>query len=240
MQKSRTEWFQYSRLIRVVLSLTGLLMMATYVGAQRPPLLLTPAVKELIRSKSGEEVEERQQRLEEFLNEHKDQQGRVRQDLWLKGIADFQHMKVMTSIALAPSPTGAVPVVNVQWAQIGPQPLRIDDKHNYQGAGPDSGEVTDIAIDPRNATDQVIYIGTNDGGIWKSIDGGATWVPKTDFMPSNSMGAVALDPGNPSIVYAGTGNAFNNGFFKGIGVYQSPDGGDTWVIPPGSACSLVW
>ena len=180
-------------------------------------------------------MEERQQRLEEFLNEHKDQQGRVRQDLWLKGIADFQHMKVMTSIALAPSPTGAVPVVNVQWAQIGPQPLRIDDKHNYQGAGPDSGEVTDIAIDPRNATDQVIYIGTNDGGIWKSIDGGATWVPKTDFMPSNSMGAVALDPGNPSIVYAGTGNAFNNGFFKGIGVYQSPDGGDTWVIPPGSA-----
>ena len=39
----------------------------------------------------------------------------------------------------------------------------------------------------------------------------------TDFMPSNSMGAVTLDAGNPSIVYAGTGNLFNNGFFNPTG-----------------------
>ena len=223
------------RILHAALGLTGLLMLAAHLGAQAPLASGSQAAKDLGRSRTEEEIEERQERLEQFLNEHKDSLGRVRQDLWLKGITDFQHMKVMTTITLSPAGiTGAVPVVGAQWAQIGPQPLRIDAKQNFQGAGPDSGQVTDIAIDPRNATDQVIYIATNDGGIWKSTTGGANWTAKTDFMPSNSMGAVALDPGNPSIVYAGTGNAFNNGFFKGIGVYRSIDGGDTWTIPAGN------
>ena len=96
-------------------------------------------------------------------------------------------------------------VIGQQWTQIGPAPLQINAEQNFQGAGPDSGMVDDIAIDPRGATDQTIYIATENGGIWKTLDGGTTWKPKTDFMPSNSMGAVALDPGNPSVVYAGTG-----------------------------------
>src|SRR3989442_1211270 len=116
--------------------------------------------------------------------------------------------------------------------QMGPAPLRIDKNQNFQGLGPDSGEVVDIAIDPRNTTDQVIYIATNDGGIWKSTDGGVTWTPKTDPMLSLSMGAVALDSGNPSIVYAGTGNIFDGGgvFFKGVGIYKSVDAGETWIV----------
>src|SRR3989442_9459431 len=122
--------------------------------------------------------------------------------------------------------------------QMGPAPLRIDKNQNLQGLGPDSGEVVDIAIDPRNTTDQVIYIATNDGGIWKTTTGGVptngrvAWEPKTDFMPSLSIGAVALDPGNPSIVYAGTGNLFDGGHvfagFKGVGIYKSTDAGETW------------
>ena len=86
------------------------------------------------------------------------------------------------------------------------------------------------AIDPRGATDQTIYIATENGGIWKTLDGGTTWKPKTDFMPSNSMGAVALDPGNPSVVYAGTGFLIPQGLFKGIGLYKSTDGGDSWTV----------
>ena len=88
--------------------------------------------------------------------------------------------------------------------------------------------VTDLAIDPRGTSDNVIYISTNDGGVWKTADGGATWAPLTDDQGSNSIGAVALDPSNPDVVYAGTGNVDNNGFFKGIGIYRSPDGGQTW------------
>lgn len=179
---------------------------------------------------------------EEFLMKHSDVSGKPRPDLWQKGLADIQQLRVVglggtgavagastAAVGPAPAPAGA-PVVGVQWSQIGPAPLRIDKEQNYQGAGPDSGQVVDIAIDPRNASDRVIYIAVNDGGIWKSTDGGASWKPKTDYMPSLSMGAVGLDPSNPSIVYAGTGNLFNNGFFKGVGLYKSFDGGDTWTV----------
>ena len=121
-------------------------------------------------------------------------------------------------------------VIGQQWTQIGPAPLQINAEQNFQGAGPDSGMVDDIAIDPRGATDQTIYIATENGGIWKTLDGGTTWKPKTDFMPSNSMGAVALDPGNLSVVYAGTGFLIPQGLFKGIGLYKSTDGGDSWTV----------
>jgi Domain of unknown function DUF11 len=119
------------------------------------------------------------------------------------------------------------------WYQVGPAPLRIvnpDSPAFGQGFG---GVVADIAIDPRGTTDQVIYLATN-GGIWKSINGGASWSPKTDFMPSNSTGAVALDPNNPDIVYAGTGMMFDPlGInFKAVGVYKSIDGGDHWGANP--------
>jgi len=174
----------------------------------------------------------RRKRLKEFLQTHSDASGVPRQDLWLQGIEHFKHMEVTTSITLQPSFRALqAETFTLQWQQIGPQPL-IDDAYPLY---PFSGQVTDIAIDPRGTTDRWIYIATNDGGIWKTTDGGTTWLPKTDFMPSNSMGAVALDPDNPSIVYAGTGNAFNNGFFKAIGVYRSLDGGDTWMIPAGSS-----
>jgi hypothetical protein len=124
----------------------------------------------------------------------------------------------------------AAPLTGVQWIQIGPAPEQINAEQNFQGAGPDSGQVFDMAIDPRGTSDQVLYIATEAGGIWKSTNGGSTWTPQTDFMPSLSMGAVALDAGNPSVVYAGTGNGPNQGFFKAVGIYKSSDAGQTWTV----------
>src|SRR6185503_12627685 len=127
----------------------------------------------------------------------------------------------------AASPSSAI--TGAQWVQYGPEPLRIDAEQNFQGTGPDAGMITELAIDPRGTSDQVVYQSNNDGGIWKTTDSGAHWTPMTDFMPSNSMGAVTLDAGNPSIVYAGTGNLFNNGYFSPTGVYRSVDAGQTWT-----------
>jgi len=123
----------------------------------------------------------------------------------------------------------------MEWTQIGPAPLEIDAEQNYQGNGPDSGEVADIAIDPRGGTDKVIFVATESGGMWQSTDGGQTWTTTFDHNASLSMGAVVLDPANPSIVYAGTGNPTNTGFFKGVGVYKSTDDGQTWTLTPMSA-----
>lgn len=117
----------------------------------------------------------------------------------------------------------------VGWKQIGPAPLIVNPPDGADGKGPDAGVVVDIAIDPSGTTDQVIYI-AGSGGVWKTTDGGTTWKPKTDFMPTLSVGTVALDPANPSIVYAGTGNAFGNGFSESAGIYKSIDGGDSWIV----------
>src|SRR5207302_908803 len=65
--------------------------------------------------------------------------------------------------------------------------------------------------------------------------------PQTDVLPSLSMGAVALDPVNPDIVYAGSGNPYDGGteFSRGAGLYKSMDGGLTWAVLDGGPFSTV-
>jgi photosystem II stability/assembly factor-like uncharacterized protein len=117
------------------------------------------------------------------------------------------------------------------WRQIGPGPIRFDDARSPLFGEGNGGVVFDIAIDPRGTRDEVIYLATN-GGVWKSIDGGVTWQPKTDMMPSNSTGAIALDPNDPDTVYAGTGTLIDPlGInFRAVGIYKSTDGGDSWTV----------
>ncbi len=91
-----------------------------------------------------------------------------------------------------------------------------------------SGRVTSIAIDPTAA--DTIYLGTAQGGVWKSTDNGATWAPKTDNENSLAIGALALDPNSPAIVYAGTGEGnFSGDSYYGVGILKSTDGGTTWT-----------
>ncbi len=202
--------------------------------------------RERQRNEPAREEHEKKEQREIDQRLHADASGTVRADLYRKSLSDWENIRISASrtVGTAGKPknsSGPVTaaavgggVTGVQWTQIGPAPLVIDAEQNYQGAGPDAGQVVDIAIDPRNSTDRVMYAAFNDGGIWKTADGGDSWIPTTDSMPSNSMGAVALDPANPSIVYAGTGNIFNNGFFKGVGIYRSVDAAATWSLVAGS------
>lgn len=206
----------------------------------------TPSVGQDFRSESQRQ-KQRQLRRQRYLHEHSDSTGKSRSDLLRKAIEQIKQMRISAgapllsgglrsgakSMTAAPLASGSSPITGVQWTQIGPAPLIIDTQQNFQGTGPDSGQVLDVVIDPRNSKDEVIYIATNDAGIWKSSDGGSTWAPTTDYMPSLWMGAVTLDPSNPSIVYAGTGGNFNNeGAFGQIGVYKSIDSGQTWLQLP--------
>ena len=66
--------------------------------------------------------------------------------------------------------------------------------------------------------------------VWKTVDGGQSWVPLTDRQCSLAMGAIAIDPINPNIVYAGTGEEnFEHDAYYGCGVLRSADGGATWT-----------
>src|SRR5438128_12299049 len=74
------------------------------------------------------------------------------------------------------------------------------------------------------------YFGATGGGLWKTTDGGVTWRPVTDGqIHSSSVGAVAIAPSNPDIVYIGTGEADIRGnIIQGDGAYKSVDAGKTW------------
>lgn len=74
------------------------------------------------------------------------------------------------------------------------------------------------------------YFGATGGGIWKTTDGGDSWKPVSDdFLTTASVGAVAIAPSNPDIVYAGTGERDIRGDIShGDGVYKTSDGGATW------------
>jgi photosystem II stability/assembly factor-like uncharacterized protein len=69
----------------------------------------------------------------------------------------------------------------------------------------------------------VYYIGTPAGGVWKTTSGGTTWTPISSGIPVTSIGAVAVAPSNPSIVYVGTGHNL-----IGAGMFKSTDAGATW------------
>ena len=229
MRFSRFRWMQ---LILIAVSVCSLLLFNS-MG-----VLAQPQNPQANKHNLAAQADRQEKRQQDYLKKHSDSSGKARPDLWKKGLDYASKMPISASVALATTNSSATPVLGVQWTQIGPAPLIINAEQNYQGQGPDSGQVTDLAIDPRGTTDRVVYISTNDGGIWKTEDGGTSWKPKTETMPSLSMGALALDPANPSIVYAGTGNLFNNGFMNGVGIYKSIDGGDSWTtLNPGGIFS---
>jgi photosystem II stability/assembly factor-like uncharacterized protein len=76
----------------------------------------------------------------------------------------------------------------------------------------------------------VFYIGVCNGGVWKTTDYGRTWVPIFDDQPTGSIGAIAVAPSNPNIIYVGSGEGLQRpDLSTGNGIYKSTDAGKTWV-----------
>lgn len=118
-------------------------------------------------------------------------------------------------LAMVATTQAAVPSL-----ELGPAPLA-------DFSDPYTGRVSAVAC---SRTDpNLYYVSGADGGVWKTTDGGVSWTPLTDHLPTTAIGALAIDPTNENIIYAGTGEAnYANHSRYGLGLYKSADGGQTW------------
>ena len=92
-----------------------------------------------------------------------------------------------------------------------------------------SGRIT--AIDVVANDRDVMYVGSASGGLWKSTSGGVNWEPVFDKEAAMSIGAVAIQQSNPSVVWVGTGEGNpRNSLNGGYGLYKSLDGGKSWKL----------
>ncbi len=114
---------------------------------------------------------------------------------------------------------------NGNWSYVGPKGI----PNNGGGAG----RVNCIEFDPNNS--DILWVGTPDGGLWKSTDGGQSWSTNTDQLVNTGVTDIAIDPNNTNIMYLATGDGFgyDNGYEIWGGVYssgilKSTDGGQTW------------
>ena len=76
----------------------------------------------------------------------------------------------------------------------------------------------------------VFYIGAVNGGVWKTTDYGRTWKPIFDDQPTGSIGAIAVAPSDPNVIYVGSGEGLQRpDLSTGDGIYKSTDAGKTWT-----------
>ncbi len=121
-----------------------------------------------------------------------------------------------------------------RWEPIGPQGFVSMNTLYSSNPMPDEGRFSSVAIHPRNP--RIMLAGSAGAGVWRTTNAGASWIPLGDQQCSTSIGSIAMDPVNPNIVYAGTGEQPSPpfGWTDGCGILVSTNMGDTWTRVAGT------
>jgi photosystem II stability/assembly factor-like uncharacterized protein len=134
-------------------------------------------------------------------------------------------LSALTCFAITSAPAGAQP------AALTSVDSALFRGMSYRLVGPSRGgrvtTVTGVPSQPRT-----FYMGVASGGVFRTIDGGESWVPLTDGkVPLGSSGSIAVAESNPDITYFGTGSdGVRSNVSTGRGVYRTSDGGKTWAF----------
>jgi photosystem II stability/assembly factor-like uncharacterized protein len=140
------------------------------------------------------------------------------------------------------------------WIQVGPtaiphgQTISTYYPLKYNIPALVAGRLTSIVVDPIDTN--IMYVGSAQGGIWKTIDGGRNWFATSDYSPSLSIGALVMDPKNRNVLYAGTGEGNltrekiaigrkHPESYYGCGILKTTDGGKKWILLGGEDNSFV-
>ena len=120
-------------------------------------------------------------------------------------------------------------LVFVQTAQAQQYPEALYQEMRWRLIGPFRGGRTRAATGVPSQPN-VFYVGQVNGGVWKSDDYGRTWRPVFDGQPTQSIGAIAVAPSDPNIVYVASGEGLlRPDLSVGDGIYKSIDAGKTWT-----------
>ena len=122
-------------------------------------------------------------------------------------------------------------MTGVMWQQVGPLTNPLE---NGYAAYPGKGRINVVSVDPTN--ENIMYAGAAAGGVWKTIDGGVNWSPKSDYLAGLGVSDILVDPNNTNILYMATGDE-DASHISSIGVFKSIDAGETW-LPTGLAFNL--
>jgi photosystem II stability/assembly factor-like uncharacterized protein len=134
-------------------------------------------------------------------------------------------MKVLSIVALAW--LGLFPVAKITDAQQYPESTYQELR--WRMIGPTRGGRTRASAGVPGQPN-VFYVGAVNGGVWKTDDSGRTWTPIFDDQPSQAVGAIAVAPSDPNIIYVSSGEGLARpDLAVGDGIYKSTDAGKTWT-----------
>jgi photosystem II stability/assembly factor-like uncharacterized protein len=127
----------------------------------------------------------------------------------------------------------AFEVLPISPAQAQSAAPRFDDKFfqelRWRSIGPHRGGRA-LAVTGVRGQPELFYFGSVDGGVWRTNDAGRTWNPIFDSQPIGSIGAIAVAPSNPDVIYVGSGEAdMRSNIGYGNGMYKSTDAGKSWT-----------
>ena len=166
-----------------------------------------------------------------YAERHLDVDGQVG-NITKNNMEALNRMNISTSRFGSTTRTEGVETLNGSWSPVGPFSIAAP-ASNYLG------RVNCVAFHPSDAN--TLFAGTPGGGLWKTTNGGTSWTPLTDGLPSSGISGIAIQSNNPNVMYVltGDGNGGNQwGYYvkeRGCGVYKSTDGGVTWL-----ATGLSW
>lgn len=150
-------------------------------------------------------------------------------------IAQYKHRpaKALATVSAAILAAGAIAAGTGPAAARSPSsvtPAQLQGALSWSNIGPLIGGRS-LAVSGSAARPNEYYFGATGGGVWKTTDGGNSWNPVSDpFLSSSSVGAIAVCPADPDVVYAGTGEVdLRTNTIQGDGVYKTVDGGKTWT-----------
>ena len=156
-----------------------------------------------------------------------DENGKIPADAWTKAQAQKKQMPYDPQAwsrhrsGFSPTSQGSKTI----------RPLRAGiESSGWTSLGPGNigGRVRSLLIHP--TTPNTMWVGSVGGGVWKTTNSGVSWFPLDDFMANLAVGCMVMDPADPNIIYAGTGEGFGNAdAIDGAGIFKTTNGGATWT-----------